>query len=596
MTGNGGDGKSARTILRDNVFAGHHKIVGPDVFQKPDEFRIQGCHFANAKCITTQECLAGSPMMEDVWKNFVSGGKLAVRPLYGKSTEWVRWSKCGKFWENNRTFPSIKGDYRKMDKLKSFTRRLIALELSSSFTTNPECVDVGRKVFEDDPGLTDFLAGDGARLAYIKRFLIPFIKKFSPQQCIAAMLDPPERVKQTTRRVVGQMANGGLECPAELTTISEDAETLREAEEMCRKVHAETVGERNIKSYNVGKIKCLPGVTKPSRKSKSKLDHFEAYVDRWPHLFTHGNDDVTFDRLDIDLPKFEQAFRELGADKFGGNWSDRNSVWVCKELLREAAAEDFEHERDLAPGIVRTDVLELTEIVNITALAEYLDDASAEDPKAREAASLVERVQTEGGRVGGDYATIQVTYYSLHGIPGRWYARGPSAQKLSRTARRAAFRVDLHASQPSGWEPFVFLDVDINNCFATILWNLVKKEYDAEDMAVMDFPVFAAYKAHYRAWRDMLMHYTSLPLDLVKKEFFRILCHGTEFTPHRSQRVVADEVVGYFQTHFGSRFGTGLPASPCRSGIRAQFETGQDVAICVATSAHSATQIPACLA
>ena len=46
FTGHGGNSKSARTLLRANVFGEAHGVMAPEVFQVPDEFQKQGLHFA----------------------------------------------------------------------------------------------------------------------------------------------------------------------------------------------------------------------------------------------------------------------------------------------------------------------------------------------------------------------------------------------------------------------------------------------------------------------------------------------------------------------------------------------------------------------
>ena len=89
-TVDGGNSKSARTALRHNFMGGKHKFVSPQVFQTPDEHRIQGCHFADADCFTVEECKPGWWLMEDDWKTTVSGGENKCRPLYGKTTESFR--------------------------------------------------------------------------------------------------------------------------------------------------------------------------------------------------------------------------------------------------------------------------------------------------------------------------------------------------------------------------------------------------------------------------------------------------------------------------------------------------------------------------
>eukprot|EP00971_Amphidinium_carterae_P042674 838801-Amphidinium_carterae.1 len=84
----------------------------PEVFQVEGEFRKQGVQFSSCRCITVQECNGGAPLIEDIFKKFVSGEKLATRPNYGVNTEYFSWSHCGKFWEMNLITPTIKGNHK----------------------------------------------------------------------------------------------------------------------------------------------------------------------------------------------------------------------------------------------------------------------------------------------------------------------------------------------------------------------------------------------------------------------------------------------------------------------------------------------------
>jgi len=67
--GDGGDGKSMRTLLRENVFGGRHKTLGADVLQVPEEWRKQACNFGSALGITIQECQGGAPLQES-WAHY----------------------------------------------------------------------------------------------------------------------------------------------------------------------------------------------------------------------------------------------------------------------------------------------------------------------------------------------------------------------------------------------------------------------------------------------------------------------------------------------------------------------------------------------
>ena len=139
LTGVGGNSKSARTILRNNVFAGHHRLQPFGVLQVNQEFRKQGGGFAFVRYLTIQECNPGVPLLEQEFNKFVSGEFIACRPLFGQETEYYRWINCAKYWELNMEYPSITGDWSKMWELRSMTRRMRVVKLSAVF--HQRCIE-----------------------------------------------------------------------------------------------------------------------------------------------------------------------------------------------------------------------------------------------------------------------------------------------------------------------------------------------------------------------------------------------------------------------------------------------------------------------
>ena len=77
LRGFGGDGKSAYSSLRSNIFSDTHQYMSPSVFEVDEEFRKQGSSYAGARFITIQECNGGSSMQESIFKSFVGGEKIA---------------------------------------------------------------------------------------------------------------------------------------------------------------------------------------------------------------------------------------------------------------------------------------------------------------------------------------------------------------------------------------------------------------------------------------------------------------------------------------------------------------------------------------
>lgn len=246
LSGNGGNAKSARGILRANVFGDHHAVLSSEALQKPDEFRKQGGQFAYCRAITVPEVEPGIPLEEANTKRWISGDRIACRPLFGKTTTYYSWSKSMKVVESNVKLPSIRGDPRDLHSLRSMLRRFIHVELGGMFTSDPEKVSIDGKSFVEDATLAEFLSSDWIRLAYIKRILLPFIEITTLEQCRGNLLNPPAVIVEATRRLVAQMANGGLDMPGNMKSKTEDDEVAKRAELLIKEAHFEAAGSDNV--------------------------------------------------------------------------------------------------------------------------------------------------------------------------------------------------------------------------------------------------------------------------------------------------------------------------------------------------------------
>lgn len=398
----GGNSKSARTLLRNNVWQGHHKVISPRCFQEPEEFRKQGGQFASAKVITIQECAPGEPMVEEVMKKFISGERLMCRPLFGTTTAYYRWSQTAKFWECNWGFPSISGSPEDMRKLYAFERRLRVLKLHATFTSDPTKVDIEQGIFLEDTELAEFLESPFARQAYIETYLLPWIMEHSAQDCRDAVMDPPSEIRDETRRVVATMANGGIHVPESFQTAEEHAVSHDNAEKTCRLVHADQSAVSMIKTYDVKKIKCIPGCYRQGKKGDpDRLQVFTEAVSKWPHLFIlREGRGGGFERLDVNLAKMEEGIDEAGGSEvFGGGFFSWLSTWECKEILRDReGGGDLEDASEIVP---RNQCGSLMEVFNYVKLAEKVDAGLAADP------DYARQVMQKSTRCGGDMAQIQ---------------------------------------------------------------------------------------------------------------------------------------------------------------------------------------------
>jgi len=197
--------------------------------------------------VTIQECLGGAPLLEDIFKKWVSGDLVETRPNYGVETVYYAWDRCAKFWEMNLIVPTIHGDPSKPKTLESWTRRFLVVEMHGTFVGTEDEVDIDAKTFQGDPELRTFFQSGEAAYIYLTQLLFPFMSKNSREQCYAYLDKPPAPLCDSTLRFVSKMANGGINeyidshCLAPDAQeqlgeyrVDDDEQTLRGLHTMCK--------------------------------------------------------------------------------------------------------------------------------------------------------------------------------------------------------------------------------------------------------------------------------------------------------------------------------------------------------------------------
>ena len=475
LTGDGGKCKSARTLLRCNVWGKHHKVVASQCFQKDDELRIQGCHFAHARIITAQEAEPGKPVCEPELKKVLSGEYYRCRPLFGKETKPYRWNRCGFWWEFNNLFFSIKGNPDDLRSLRSWTKRFIVLRLKATFTGDPSKVDLDRCIFPEDSEIAAFLEGAYARVAFVKLVLIPWVKLYTAAETRRIIVNPPDSVVENTRRVVATMANGGIDVPASICTKAEEDAKVKEAMRCVRLAWKASASWGVIKTYDVKRIRALPGTYRSGCKGASREDTFSDAVMLWPHLLHYnplrcGH----YERLSVDLEKLDHLLEQHGEDVFGGGFEHWDSVWECKKELRTCCDWDFATDEGSVLA-ERNDAGVLYELANWTNTSDALESGQCDSPDNLRA--YIGRAT----RIGSDFCQSEVLYYRKHGIPGRRYAHG-GHQHLSRRDKRVLY----YFPEGNSYEGApVLVDIDIDNCFATLLVNKLVEHCDKSEFRVL---------------------------------------------------------------------------------------------------------------
>ena len=518
-TGDGEDGKSLRTLLRSNYFGNAHVIISPKCFQVDDELRKQGKHFAHARAATVPECNPGDPLIEDEMKSFAGNGQVACRPLFGKLTEYFCWIYCGKWWELNKAFPSIRVSSKDRRALRSFIRRFRVRTVSSSYTNDESKLDAEGKVFLDDPDLPEFLVGESARYIYAKMLLLPFLMRTTARACFDKIKNPSEAVMEATLQFVLQMANGGMQPDAggAQSAASDVTAELQDAEKMQRLAHALLAGEAVGTCQKISRMRDIPGAWvgghKPAKKRKTsasvtKVDNFKRTRAMWPFLFATPTGGRTgFLRLQIDLALYETTMSNCGEASFGSySFSDWGSVFEMKRELANIPdmGVDALLVEDAQKAADEQHAGTYKEIINITAVGEEND----REPNDTVVGMLAQR---RGAPRRGDWLTWSMRYVRKHGIPGRRWAKGFSIQMAPERFREKGFHCEDGSSQGDG---FVFLVADLNNSLPAIMYNELMEyiQADVDD----DFDVLKLFIENYQVWRVFLSEYCHVSVKEAK--------------------------------------------------------------------------------
>ena len=139
---------------------------------------------------------------------------------------------------------------------------------------------------------------------------------------------------EATRRLVAQMANGGIEPAQGCMTLEQETELILAAQELVTAAHADADGKVFIKRYDVAKqLKSIPGVYKSSAGGggkKSKADNLDNAISLWPHLIRKNDARLGYDLLKLNFRLFEEVFSEESYAPFGGGFKYWRPVWECK--------------------------------------------------------------------------------------------------------------------------------------------------------------------------------------------------------------------------------------------------------------------------
>ena len=409
----------------------------------------------------------------------------------------------------NPIAPRIRGDPLDVPSLKSWWRRFIRVFLESSYTADGDAEDVGARCFAEDHSLSPFLEGATSKFLYIHDHLLPFVQRYSEDDCVRMLTCPPQYIQQQTIEFAQKMANGGIRLPT--VTESEDgAQTTSEFEERLRATHKAVPSGCRIRTSVITKLNEIPGVKViASTKGKvSKVDNFNRYIEQFPFLFKRVQLFDQYIKLQIDLAKFETLMTKYGNQHFG-RFEDWGQIWGQLDRAQREPELDSDSDTDcVVRGRTQTWETCLDETIDFEKTVKY--STSGADTRQTMLDRYIHRHRKDG-KIDGCYSTIKVSYYSLYGIPSRWYGYGPCAQKLSRESRRHCF--EDHA-----------VDVDFTNCHS----RLFMRDAVRRTGLLNGYQIWHKFNANPDVWKNFLQDYFEIDAGDAKKEVLRIFNTGNQ--------------------------------------------------------------------
>ena len=108
-------------------------------------------------------------MKTDIFKKLISGEALPARYNYGRETLYVSWRNTAFVWRLNSDVPRVMMQ-RKDDETqwRPYMKRINVIELSSSFTSDPNLVDPDKNVFLEDTSLRGFFQSFDGRCCSVR--------------------------------------------------------------------------------------------------------------------------------------------------------------------------------------------------------------------------------------------------------------------------------------------------------------------------------------------------------------------------------------------------------------------------------------------
>ncbi|CAJ1383870.1 unnamed protein product [Effrenium voratum] len=464
------------------------------------EFQQQGLHFLHCVMLTFDECRRDHGLAEDVLKVFVGGGKMPLRKNHEADTKYASWEFCGKNWcMNVGDVPAVPTAEE-----RSHARRIRCCFMRSSFSNQPEEIDVQRKVFLADPEAKQFCASNHAVWSFYHDWLFPFMQKHPPSEWGQMLEFCPEgsQAAKDTKWLLQRMARA--------TTAASPDELRDNAPQPIGGAPAESFGQAGA----VGQAQRLVLETHAAISVEFFTPHLinRTAVPSNPgtaSLKSKGGEAILrFQRRPLVVDRVDDALRrscESPEDVFG-SWSD----WKWPETQPAEPSWDELCDGQEPERFENGPAWECRCFLHLARLREYA--RRGDDRRQDQLLNFLEAVE-RAGAIEGDHATFaqKGRQKVVAGKPlGRFFFPHASLPSLTREAR-AACSPDgtVEFDQPNAIVHFI---VEIANEVGKLV------------------PCMTRYKVHKQAWRAAVARYYGVD-DQSAKTLLLKACFGFAFPP-----------------------------------------------------------------
>ena len=158
---------------------------------------------------------------------------------------------------------------------RPYMRRINVIELSSSFTSDPNLVGPDKNVFLEDTSLIGFFHSFDSRCCYLQDHILPLMERVSLEDALDVLNNPTEEELETTRKFVAAMVGQSdkeEEC---------GEHTKNDSEELVCRVHEATAHKESfVKVYTLKDIPLIPCTKTQSANGKkaSKINNFRQAI------------------------------------------------------------------------------------------------------------------------------------------------------------------------------------------------------------------------------------------------------------------------------------------------------------------------------